>query len=123
MPRGKVIEIPDVIRQLPVTAAEKREQERKKRVRENKKAAAQRHIQEALRRKGEERKRRVALPHARKIFSWAKALRESETGQELVQLGDRVGSTGFCFFDGKPPGARQVWLGLDERGLWRHGFG
>lgn len=121
--KKKAIEIPDVIRELPAVAGEKREQEMKKRTRDSKKDAERRHAREALQKKEKERNRRATLPHARKIFSWAQALRESETGQKLIHIGDRIGCTGFCFFDGKPPGTRQMWLGIDDQGLWRHGFG
>lgn len=123
MPRKKAIEIPDVIRELPGATARKREEESIKRQQRNKERAEQEQTKKASRKREEDRKRRATLPYARNIFSWANALRESETGRELIQTGDRVGQTGFCFFDGKPPGARQMWLGLDERGLWRHGFG
>ena len=118
----KVIDIPDAMMQLPAQVKAKRQEEKKKQATRNKKEAEQKRVRDALLKKAQERERRIALPYARKIFAWARAMHESEIGQELIEIGDR-GGKGFCFFDGKPPGEKQMWLGIDERGLWREGFG
>lgn len=119
MPRKKTIEIPDAINELSSAVLRKRAEEKKTQAKRAKKAAQTKRAQDALLKQAQAR----TLPYAKKIFSWANTLKNTRIGKELIETGDRVGQKGFCFFDGKPPGARQMWLGIDEEGLWRLGFG
>lgn len=123
MPKKSMLEIPEDMAQLASQLIPQRERLRRTQAQQQQKAAALAKKTREKRRQEEERQQRIALQRAKRILNWADALRKSATGKELIELGDAPDKKGFCFFDGKAPGAPQQWLGVITERMWYHGFG
>ena len=113
---NKKIEIPDFLVEFTEKlCSEKEENKRRAEVEYRKRIRYQiRQDEEQL-----ERRRRLGLKWAKKIFKWAESFRKSDNGKKLFQLKGSI----ICFFDEKVMGSPWRMLGIDEENLYWHSFG
>ena len=104
---GPVLEVPREIRELAQEFCRQRvEKEQTERREKQEKDAEEKCVRAARLKNG--------LKYATKIFLWAKVLKESDVGQELI----KKSYSNLFFFDGHIVGVGWVGLGISPTGLF-----
>ena len=114
---GPVLEVPREIRELAQEFCRQRvEQEQAKRREKQEMEAEQKRVRAA--------RLKTGLKYATKVFLWAKALKESSLGQELMRKSHTpTAYSSIILFDGRIVGMEWIGLGISMRGMFLTGGG